>query len=101
MSKPIKCWYCAHLGKCNDLKPCDRFLAYQYKKRILDDVLTTEKVAELCGKAVSTIRYWILSFGIDEAEVLIKSYSGKNITISRRGKIYIFKQVGDPDAVRA
>lgn len=43
-NKPLKCWYCAKLGKCTVLKPCKDFERYDYSKKH-----TIKKVASLCG----------------------------------------------------
>lgn len=53
-NKPIKCWYCAKLGKCQVLKPCKDFVKYNYstgrkvkKKKIEYKIYTQNEVAEI------------------------------------------------------
>lgn len=49
--KPIKCWYCAYLGKCLDYNKdgCEKFLRWK---------VTYKEVADLCKVHERTIYRW-------------------------------------------
>ena len=55
-NKPLKCWDCKHLGKCQKLKPCKAFRRYNYPTVGAPAREYTEtKVAELCGISRGTL----------------------------------------------
>lgn len=74
-----KCWFCAHLGKCIVLIPCDKFKEYNYHKKT---ELTYKEAAKLLGVSLRMFS----RLKIKDREGLLKKIN------KATGKIYIFFQ---------
>ncbi len=85
--KPKKCWYCAKLGKCTKLQPCEDFVWYYYADC---PPYTVEKVAKLCNVCSRTI-YRYLAKDIDYALWWIEKWSGLKLDyVKGDGSKYMF-----------
>lgn len=52
-NKPIKCWYCKYLGKCQVLVPCSKYRPYNYNS------CTLTEIAKQCGVSIRTLFRWL------------------------------------------
>lgn len=68
--KPLKCWDCAKLGKCQILKPCKDFVKYDYSNKY-----TIKKVANLCGISERQL-YRLLKKDVNRALLIIHKKTG-------------------------
>lgn len=53
--KPIKCWYCENLAKCEVLVPCENFKKYYYGKKGTRSADFVKRLAKEQGVTVRTI----------------------------------------------
>lgn len=87
--KPIKCWDCKRLGKCQRLKPCKAFRRYPYPTGGAPErEYTVSKVAELCGISTRTLARWL---NRNEKAALITVYEKTGLRLQRvqEGKRHI------------
>ncbi len=53
--KPIKCWYCENLARCEVLKPCDKFKRYHYGRKGWGNGEIVKRLAKEQGVSERTI----------------------------------------------
>lgn len=90
--KPLKCWDCARLGKCERLKPCTAFRRYPYKRGKTREY-TLRKLAPLCGVHYTTLVEWIRK-NADDAVAKICERSGLRLKRVQKGKLHVFVEEG-------